>query len=123
MNRLFTRSYTKMVIPSFTRLVRFVPKSDKSKVYIGEPESDTVDVGIALRNGESVSVSLWSGTSVLAPGTKTSNREVIGRLLSPVDATEVGTIRCIGLNVRTLSEMAIHTLTTTSMSNMLKNWL
>lgn len=99
MNRLFTRSYTKMTIPSFTRLVRFVPTSDASKVFIGEPESDTVDVGAALRNGQPVSAFLWSGNSVLSPGTKTNDREVIGQLLSPVAAAEVGTIRCVGLNV------------------------
>ena len=88
-----------MTCPSFTRLVRFVPASDASRVCIGEPESDTVDVGVALRKGLSVSTFLWSGTSVLFPGIKTHQREVIGRLLSPVANTEVGTIRCIGLNV------------------------
>lgn len=102
MNRLIARSYTKMAIPSFTRLVRFVPKSDTSKVYIGEPQSDTVDVGVALRKGQQVSAFLWSGTSVLSPGAKTGNSEIVGQLLSPLAANEVGTIRCIGLNVSVL---------------------
>lgn len=88
-----------MTFPSFTRLVRFVPASDSSRICIGEPESDSIDVGVAVRKGLSVSTFLWSGTSVLSPGIKTHQREVIGRLLSPVAKTEVGTIRCIGLNV------------------------
>ncbi|KAK7186466.1 homoprotocatechuate catabolism bifunctional isomerase/decarboxylase [Paraphaeosphaeria sporulosa] len=97
-----------MAIPSFTRLVRFVPKSDTSKIYIGEPESDTVDVGVALREGQQVSAFLWSGSSVLSPGTKTGYSEIIGQLLSPVAATEVGTIRCIGLNyVQHAKELAV----------------
>jgi hypothetical protein len=88
-----------MAFPTFTRLVRFVPVSDASRICIGEPESDTVDVGVAVRKGLSVLTFLWSGASVLSPGVKTHQREVIGRLLSPVAASEVGTIRCIGLNV------------------------
>jgi hypothetical protein len=34
--------------PRPTGLISFVPKSDASKILIGEPESDTVDVGEAL---------------------------------------------------------------------------
>lgn len=41
----------------------------------------------------------YSGTSVLDPGTPTGKIETVGRLLSPLAASEVGTIRCIGLNV------------------------
>jgi hypothetical protein len=99
MNLLFIRCYTKMTIPSFTRLVRFVPRSDESKICIGEPESNSVDVEAALRNDQPVSAFVWSGNSVLSPGIKTADREVIGRLLSPVAPSEVGTIRCLGLNV------------------------
>ncbi|GKT74919.1 fumarylacetoacetate hydrolase [Colletotrichum tofieldiae] len=82
-------------------LVRFVPRSDPDKIFIGEPESDSVDVGIAVRNGEEVKVAVWSGSSVLKPGSKTDQRAVIDRVLSPVSAEEVGTIRCIGLNPST----------------------
>lgn len=79
--------------------MRFISRSDPNKVLIGEPESDSVDVGVALRNGEEVKVVVWSGSSVLKPGSKTDQRAVIDRVLSPVSAEEVGTIRCIGLNV------------------------
>ncbi|KAK8100127.1 hypothetical protein PG999_010501 [Apiospora kogelbergensis] len=92
-----------MSIPSFTRLIRFVPKSDASKICIGEPESGSIDVGRALRQHEEVAAILWSGTSVLAPGVKTEQRELVDRVLSPVASTQVGTIRCIGLNRRGLT--------------------
>ncbi|KAI1863412.1 uncharacterized protein JN550_009523 [Neoarthrinium moseri] len=87
-----------MAAPSFKRLVRFVPKSDASKVLLGEPESESVDVGEALWNGQEVTVNVFSGTSVLAAGSATGQKEVIDRVLSPLDSSEVGTIRCIGLN-------------------------
>jgi len=82
----------------FSRLVRFVPRSDPNKIFIGEPESDSVDVGVAVRNGEEVKVVVWSGSSVLKPGSKSDERAVIDRILSPVSVDEIGTIRCIGLN-------------------------
>lgn len=80
-------------------LVRFIPKSNALKVLIGEPESATIDVGVALRKGQDVPAIVWSGSSVLSPGTKTTQREVVDMVLSPVAPHEVGTIRCIGLNV------------------------
>lgn len=42
---------------------------------------------------------VFSGSSVLAPGEATGNIEAISRVLSPLASSEVGTIRCIGLNV------------------------
>ncbi|KAF4979175.1 hypothetical protein FZEAL_4548 [Fusarium zealandicum] len=89
-----------MSIPQFKRLVRFIPQSDKTKVLIGQPVSDDVDVGLALFDGTAVAVEVFSGTSVLSPGDKTGVTETIDRVLSPVAAHEVGTIRCIGLNYK-----------------------
>ncbi|KAF6809950.1 fumarylacetoacetate hydrolase [Colletotrichum plurivorum] len=84
--------------PSFSRFVRFISREQPNKVLIGEPESDSIDVGLALRDGKEVKVVLWSGSSVLKPGVKTDQRAIVDRVLSPVSAEEVGTIRCIGLN-------------------------
>ncbi|KAF9876835.1 fumarylacetoacetate hydrolase family protein [Colletotrichum karsti] len=84
--------------PTFSRFVRFVTRDAPNKVFIGEPESESVDVGVALRDGKEVKAVVWSGSSVLEPGTKTDQRVVIDRVLSPLSAEEVGTIRCIGLN-------------------------
>lgn len=80
-------------------LVRFIPRSNNTEILIGEPADDHVDVGAALRRGEEIRVNVFSGSSVLAAGAKTSAVEVIDRILSPLAQTEVGTIRCIGLNV------------------------
>ncbi|KAK3503100.1 hypothetical protein B0T13DRAFT_191229 [Neurospora crassa] len=91
---------------SFSRLVRFVPKDDDSKVLIGEPIDSQVDVGAAVRKGEDVEVNVYSGTSVLDAGSPTGNKAIIGRILSPVTAQEAGTIRCIGLNYKKHAEEA-----------------
>ena len=80
-------------------LVRFVPKSDPSKVLIGEPVDAQLDVGLAVYQGKEVSVHPFTGKSVLSPGEATGETEIIERLLSPLAQSEVGSIRCIGLNV------------------------
>ncbi|KAL3474595.1 hypothetical protein BJX99DRAFT_231288 [Aspergillus californicus] len=86
------------IASTFSRLVRFIPKSNPSLTLIGEPTNPTLDVGIALYKGQDVSVALFSGSSVLNPGSKTGIVESVERLLSPLAKEEVGTIRCIGLN-------------------------
>jgi hypothetical protein len=83
-------------------LVRFVPSSGPSRILIGQLVQHEVDVGKAVRNGQRVDVAIFSGTSVLQPGTETGDVESIERILSPLAQNEVGTIRCIGLNVSTL---------------------
>lgn len=79
--------------------MRFVPKSNPAKVLIGEPVDPQLDVGLALYQGKDVAVHPFSGTSVLSPGQVTDATETILRILSPLAQSEVGTIRCIGLNV------------------------
>jgi hypothetical protein len=80
-------------------LVRFVPRSDPHRILIGQPKDDTVDVGKALYKGQEILVNIFSGSSMLSPGYETDSIAVIDRVLSPLSADEVGTIRCIGLNV------------------------
>lgn len=84
---------------SSTGLVRFVPRSNPSKVLIGEPVDPELDVGLALYRGKEVLVHPFSGSSVLSPGQITEVTETIERVLSPLAQSEVGSIRCIGLNV------------------------
>ena len=79
--------------------MRFVPKSNPAKVLIGEPVDPQLDVGLAVYQGKDVSVRPFSGSSMLSPGSITGSTESIARILSPLAQTEVGTIRCIGLNV------------------------
>ncbi|KUJ12527.1 uncharacterized protein LY89DRAFT_623706 [Mollisia scopiformis] len=82
---------------SFSRLVRFIPKSG-TEACIGQPTDSELDVGAAIRAGKDVEVEVFSGSSALSPGSLTGKKEVIGKLLSPLAESEVGTIRCIGLN-------------------------
>jgi 2-keto-4-pentenoate hydratase/2-oxohepta-3-ene-1,7-dioic acid hydratase in catechol pathway len=84
----------------FKRLVRFVPRSNNTQILIGQPLRDDLDVGTALRKGSEVAVDVFSGSSVLNPGKSTGSTEIIDRVLSPLAASEVGTIRCIGLNYK-----------------------
>ena len=81
-------------------LVRFAPSSDPSTILIGQPKDHNLDVGLALRNGEEVSVEVFSGQSVLSPGHSTGSEARISRLFSPVAQSETSTIRCIGLNYK-----------------------
>jgi hypothetical protein len=46
---------------------------------------------------------VFSGKSVLSAGEATGKKETIGKLLSPLTKEEVGSIRCIGLNVSIVS--------------------
>ncbi|KAL5334489.1 hypothetical protein BJX70DRAFT_402541 [Aspergillus crustosus] len=86
------------IAATFSRLLRFHPKSSPTSILIGEPTSPTLDVGLALHNHQDVTVSVFTGTSILNPGTKTPQTESIAQLLSPLSQAEAGTIRCIGLN-------------------------
>ncbi|EWG50945.1 hypothetical protein FVEG_10061 [Fusarium verticillioides 7600] len=87
-----------MASSAFKRLVRFVPKSAPSSILIGEPVQASLDVGLASREGKDITVNVFSGRSVLSPGSRTDRTESVERLLSPLAQDEVGTIRCIGLN-------------------------
>ncbi|KAB8233487.1 hypothetical protein ETB97_000677 [Aspergillus alliaceus] len=86
------------IASTFSRLVRFVPKSNPSKVLIGEPIDAQLDVGLAIYQGKEVAVRPFTGASVLNPGQRTESTEIISRILSPLSQSEVGSIRCIGLN-------------------------
>ncbi|CAG9988184.1 unnamed protein product [Clonostachys byssicola] len=93
-----------MALLRFSRLVRFVPRSDTAKILIGQPVSQHIDVGLALYQGAEVQAEVFSGTSVLMPGEATGNVEIMSRVLSPLASSEVGTIRCIGLNYKQHAE-------------------
>lgn len=95
-----------MAAPTWKRLVRFHPKNDSSKVLIGQPVDENVDVGKAVREGKEVAVDIFSGSSVLDPGSSTGKQAVIDQVLSPVTQLEAGTVRCIGLNYRKHAEEA-----------------
>lgn len=87
---------------SYRRLVRFTPPSG-DQVLIGEPADPEQDVGLASYAGEPIEVEVFGGKSILSPGERSGRREKVGKLLSPIAKSEVGTIRCIGLNVSAVS--------------------
>ncbi|PBP18831.1 FAH fumarylacetoacetate hydrolase, partial [Diplocarpon rosae] len=84
-------------LTNYIGLVRFLPKSGKN-ILIGEPTDANLDVGTATLAGREIEINVFSGSSVLSPGTSTGKREVLDKVLSPLAESEVGTIRCIGLN-------------------------
>ena len=87
---------------TFSRLIRFVPQAGSAasqQPLIGQPTDPKLDVGLASYESKPIEVDIYSGTSVLTPGEPTGRRATVERLLSPLAPEEVGTIRCIGLNV------------------------
>ncbi|KAN0062268.1 hypothetical protein ACQY0O_005449 [Thecaphora frezii] len=92
-----------MSTSSYTRLIRFIP-TDSADPSIGEPTQPDQDVGLAVLRGEEVEVDVFQGTSILQPGSRTPGRKKVAKLLSPLSADEVGTIRCIGLNYKNHAE-------------------
>lgn len=104
--RSYFRSLFYIYTMSISRLIRFIPRaattsssSTSRSALIGEPVDRDLDVGLATYAGKDVEVDVYSGSSILSPGSKTGKRELVDRLLSPISKEEVGTIRCIGLNV------------------------
>ncbi|KAK9379261.1 uncharacterized protein V2V93DRAFT_382162 [Kockiozyma suomiensis] len=85
---------------SFKLKIIFVPKSNSSRILVGQPLDNDLDVGAAVYAGKEVSVQVFNEASVLSPGSATGSFEVIGRLLSPLAREEVGTISCVGLNYK-----------------------
>jgi hypothetical protein len=100
-------------IPIFSRLIRFLPPGSTTPV-IGEPVDPEIDVGLATYEGKSVEVNVYSGSSILSPGEKSGQTIKLGKVLSPLAQSEVGTIRCIGLNVSGIPYTTITSVTVTT---------
>lgn len=80
------------------RFIRFIPTSGRLPL-IGEPVNRSLDVGLATYKGEEIEVEVYTGSSILTPGRSSGKKVKVKRVLSPLSESEVGTIRCIGLNV------------------------
>ncbi|KAI0391635.1 hypothetical protein F5Y17DRAFT_439840 [Xylariaceae sp. FL0594] len=90
---------TKMTSPVWSRFVRFI--ADDGRTLAGEPVDGDVDVGLELAAGRPVSAKVLDGTSALDDEAKfTGAVATIKKLLSPISAQEIGTIRCIGMNYK-----------------------
>ncbi|KAI0128269.1 fumarylacetoacetate hydrolase [Xylariales sp. AK1849] len=89
-----------MIITKWERLVRFLARED-GREYIGEPVDQDLDIGAALASSQTVSVLVFSVNSALDLSAEPSSTTLtIEKLLPPLSKSEVGTIRCIGLNYR-----------------------
>ena len=87
---------------AWKRLVRYVG-ADGSVKY-GEPilPKSSDDVSNLFKQGN-LEVHICEGTDIWS-ATPTREKEVVKKLLGPLDAKNVPIIRCIGLNYKTHSE-------------------
>ncbi|KAG9253008.1 uncharacterized protein F5Z01DRAFT_170823 [Emericellopsis atlantica] len=83
---------------TWSRFVRFISTDDRQ--CCGEPVDENVDVGLAVASGQEVQVRLLDRPSAVDDSQFTGETATIKTLLSPLSATEVGTVRCIGLNFK-----------------------
>lgn len=104
----------------YTGLIRFIPRSSTRPV-IGQPSDANQDVGLASRKGDEIKAEVFDGYSVLQPGKPTGKFETVERLLSPLAGSEVGTIRCIGLNVCSRKSSPTHSWVVEGASPSIKN--
>lgn len=82
----------------WSRLLRF--KDAAGRTLIGEPVDAGLDVGLASFAQTPISVKVYSGVSILDLTTKPTGEVAdVATILCPLAETEVGSIRCIGLNV------------------------
>ncbi|KAM0791531.1 hypothetical protein ACM66B_005980 [Microbotryomycetes sp. NB124-2] len=81
----------------WTRLVRFVAQEDGQEHY-GQPVDESIDVGLAVHEGQSVGVHKVVGQRLPFDGqVDTHSTLTIKQLLSPVPAFG-GSVRCLGIN-------------------------
>ncbi|KAJ3998038.1 fumarylacetoacetate hydrolase [Lentinula boryana] len=81
----------------WTRLIRFVAV-ETSRVHIGEPVDPNIDVGVAAHQGTLIKAHEIIG-SALDPAAQVSGKILtVKYLLSPLTRSEVGFVRCLGLN-------------------------
>ncbi|KAH8770729.1 hypothetical protein F5883DRAFT_416185 [Diaporthe sp. PMI_573] len=81
--------------PSWTHLIRFIAVED-GLVHLGQVCDTSVDIGLATKEHKDVKAKLVSGS--VFDGKVTDRIMTVAQLLSPLAATEVPVIRCLGLN-------------------------
>ncbi|TVY24326.1 Fumarylacetoacetate hydrolase domain-containing protein 2-like protein [Lachnellula hyalina] len=83
---------------AWTHLVRFIAEED-AQIHFGNVDASKYpDVGLSLFKGEKVAANLINGSAF--SGTVTEKVVHIKQLLSPLAASDVPIIRCMGLNYR-----------------------
>jgi len=85
--------------PVWQRLVRF--EAVDGLEYCGEPVDPDLDVGIAMVEGKPILVKVLDASSALDSDARfTGEVKEAKRILTPLTPSEVGTIRCVGLNYK-----------------------
>lgn len=83
----------------WSRLLRF--KDASGRTLVGEPVDPDLDVGLASFAGSAFTANVYNCTSILDLGAKPTGEVVeVKTVLCPLEAAEVGSIRCIGLNYK-----------------------
>ncbi|KAL8276795.1 hypothetical protein RQP46_010800 [Phenoliferia psychrophenolica] len=86
-------------LASWSRLLRF--KDASGRTLLGEPVDSEVDVGLASFAGTPIKVNVYSGTSIIDLEAQPTGEVVeVATILCPLTESEVGSIRCIGLNYK-----------------------
>ncbi|KAK0388086.1 hypothetical protein NLU13_4330 [Sarocladium strictum] len=86
--------------PTWGRFVRFIAE-DGNRELCGEPVDADIDVGLALAAKHEIKVKVLSASSALDTRAQfTGEVATISKLLSPLSARDIGTIRCVGLNFK-----------------------
>ncbi|GBE79830.1 fumarylacetoacetate hydrolase [Sparassis latifolia] len=81
----------------WTRLIRFVA-AETSQVHIGEPVDPRLDVGLASHQKQVIKAYEIHG-SALDPNAHVTRKVLtVKELLAPLDRSEIGLVRCLGLN-------------------------
>lgn len=79
------------------RLITFVAVEDH-QIHSGEPVDEQLDIGQAYGSGQTIQARLLSGP-ILSPSSKLTDTVLTVKvLLSPLNAQEIGSARCLGAN-------------------------
>ncbi|CAO1627193.1 unnamed protein product [Sympodiomycopsis kandeliae] len=85
---------------TWKRLITFIAAEDH-ETYSGEPTNDDQDIGLAYHRGERIQARILSSSTPSPLDLNAQVSDVIKTvkvLLPPLNASQVGTIRCLGAN-------------------------
>ncbi|KAG6856041.1 hypothetical protein H0H87_008145 [Tephrocybe sp. NHM501043] len=89
----------------WTRLIRFVAK-ETSRVHVGQPVQEDLDVGLAAYHGAPIKAFEIIGSALDPAAQVTTKVLTVKSLLTPLSREEVKVVRCLGLNYSDHAEEA-----------------
>jgi len=81
----------------WTRLIRFVA-AETSIVHIGEPVDPNLDIGVAAHQGLPIKAYEIIGSALDSSAQVTKKVLTVKHLLTPLSRSQIGFVRCLGLN-------------------------